>query len=86
MDIGSGWGSLALEIAKKSQCEVLGITLSENQYKYSLNKAKENNLENQVQFKLADYRNITEKFDRVVSVGMMEHIGRKFYQIFFQYL
>ena len=84
LDIGSGWGSLAIEIAKKSQCEVTGITLSKNQYEYSLKKAKENNLENQVQFKLADYRDFNEKFDRVVSVGMFEHVGRKFYKTFFK--
>ena len=84
LDIGSGWGSLAIEIAKKTKCEVTGITLSENQYKYSLNKAKQNNLENQVQFKLIDYRNLNEKFDRIVSVGMFEHVGRKFYKTFFK--
>ena len=84
LDIGSGWGSLAIEIAKKTKCEVTGITLSENQYKYSLNKVKENNLENQVQFKLSDYRNLREKFDRIVSVGMLEHVGRKFYKTFFR--
>jgi len=83
LDIGSGWGSLAIEIAKKTKCEVTGITLSENQYKYSLNKVKENNLENQVQFKLADYRSLNEKFDRIISVGMFEHVGRKFYKTFF---
>ncbi len=83
LDIGSGWGSLAIEIAKKSQCEVLGITLSENQYKHSVEKAKENGLENQVQFKIADYRDLNEKFDRIVSVGMFEHVGRKFYNTFF---
>ena len=83
LDIGSGWGSLAIEIAKKSQCEVTGITLSENQYNYSINKAKELNVENQVQFKLIDYRQLNEKFDRIVSVGMFEHVGRKFYQTFF---
>ena len=84
LDIGSGWGSLAIEIAKKTKCEVTGITLSENQYKYSLKKVKEQNLENQVQFKLADYRELDEKFDRVVSVGMFEHVGRKFYKTFFK--
>ena len=84
LDIGSGWGSLAIEIAKKTKCEVTGITLSENQYKYSLNKVKESNLENQVQFKLSDYRNLREKFDRIVSVGMFEHVGRKFYKTFFR--
>jgi len=83
LDIGSGWGSLAIEIAKKSQCEVTGITLSEKQYNYSINKAKELNVENQVQFKLIDYRQLNEKFDRIVSVGMFEHVGRKFYQTFF---
>ncbi len=84
LDIGSGWGSLAIEIAKKTSCEVTGITLSENQYNYSLQQAKKNNLENQVQFKLADYRNLNEKFDRIVSVGMFEHVGRKFYKTFFK--
>ncbi len=84
LDIGSGWGHLAIEIAKQSKCEVTGITLSENQYKYANEKAKEYNLENQVQFKLCDYRNVKEKFDRVVSVGMFEHVGRKFYKTFFK--
>ena len=84
LDIGSGWGSLVIEIAKKTKCEVTGITLSENQYKYSLNKVKENNLENQVQFKLIDYRNLNQKFDKIVSVGMFEHVGRKFYKTFFR--
>ena len=84
LDIGSGWGSLAIEIAKKSQCEVVGITLSENQLEYSKKKAKEMNLENQVQFRLIDYRQINEKFDRVVSVGMFEHVGRKFYNKYFK--
>merc|ERR1712159_86771 len=84
LDIGSGWGSLAIEIAKQSRCEVTGITLSENQLKYSNQKAKEFNLENQVQFKLADYRHLKEKFDRIVSVGMFEHVGRKFYKTFFK--
>ena len=84
LDIGSGWGSLAIEIAKKTQCEVLGITLSENQLKHSIQKTKEINLENQVRFKLMDYRELNEKFDRVVSVGMFEHVGRKFYKNYFK--
>ena len=83
LDIGSGWGTLAIEIAKKSKCEVVGITLSENQLKYSKQKAKELNLENQVDFRLIDYRQLNEKFDRIVSVGMFEHVGRKFYQTYF---
>ena len=73
-----------MEIAKQSKCEVLGITLSENQLEYSKRKAKELNLENQVSFKLIDYRELNEKFDRIVSVGMFEHVGRKFYNKYFK--
>ena len=84
LDIGCGWGSLAIDIAKSAQCEVTGITLSKNQLNYCKKKAKELNLENQVNFKLMDYRELNEKFDRVVSVGMFEHVGRKFYKKFFK--
>ena len=83
LDIGCGWGSLAIDIAKSTNCEVTGITLSKNQFNYCLKKAKELNLENQVTFKLIDYRLLDEKFDRIVSVGMFEHVGRKFYNKFF---
>ncbi len=83
LDIGCGWGTLAIDIAKKTQCEVVGITLSENQLEYAKRKAKKMNLENQVEFRLADYRQLNEKFDRVVSVGMFEHVGRKFYKKYF---
>ena len=82
LDIGCGWGSLAIDIAKSAGCEVTGITLSENQLKYCNQKAKEMNLENQVKFRLMDYRELKEKFDRIVSVGMFEHVGRKFYKNF----
>ena len=84
LDIGCGWGSLAIDIAKSTQCEVTGITLSENQFNYCKKKAKENNLENQVNFKLIDYRQLNEKFDRIVSIGMFEHVGRKFYKNYFK--
>ena len=83
LDIGSGWGTLALAIAKETKASVTGITLSENQYEYTKNKAKEMNLSNQVDFKLVDYRQLNEKFDRIVSVGMFEHVGRKFYKTYF---
>ena len=84
LDIGCGWGSLAIDIAKSTGCEVTGITLSENQFNYCIKKSKEQNLENQVTFKLLDYRQLDEKFDRIVSVGMFEHLGRKFYKKFFK--
>ena len=83
LDIGCGWGSLAIDIAKSTNCEVTGITLSENQLDYCVKKVKEFNLENQVKFKLMDYRELNEKFDRIVSIGMFEHVGRKFYKKFF---
>jgi len=84
LDIGCGWGSLALDIAKSTQCEMTGITLSKNQFNYCEKKAKELNLENQVTFKLIDYRQLNEKFDRIVSIGMFEHVGRKFYKNYFK--
>ena len=84
LDVGCGWGGLAFEIAKKSGCEVLGISLSSNQIKYAQNKAKELNLDNQVKFEIMDYRNVTGEFDRIVSVGSLEHFGRKFYKVFFK--
>ena len=84
LDIGSGWGSLAIDIAKSAKCEVTGITLSKNQLNYCNKKIKDMNLENQVSFKLMDYRELNEKFDRIVSVGMFEHVGRKFYKKFFK--
>jgi len=83
LDIGCGWGSLAIDIAKNTSCEVIGITLSKNQFNYCTKKVQELNLENQVSFKLLDYRQLDEKFDRIVSVGMFEHVGRKFYKKFF---
>ena len=84
LDIGCGWGSLAIDIAKSTGCAVTGITLSEKQFHYCIKKSKELNLENQVIFKLIDYRQLDEKFDRIVSVGMFEHVGRKFYKKFFK--
>ena len=83
LDIGCGWGSLAIDIARSVNCEVTGITLSENQLNYCNKKAKELNLENQLNFKLMDYRELDEKFDRIISVGMFEHVGRKYYKKFF---
>ena len=84
LDIGCGWGYLAIEIAKQHKCHVTGVTLSENQYKFANSMVKELNLLNQVEIKLADYREIKEKYDRIVSVGMFEHVGRKFYNSFFE--
>ena len=84
LDIGCGWGGMAFEIARQSQCEVTGISLSENQIKYCKEKAKELNLDNQVRFELLDYRSVNSKFDRIVSIGAFEHFGKKFYKTFFK--
>ena len=84
LDIGCGWGSLAIDIAQSTDCKVTGITLSENQLKYCKKKAIELNLEDRLDFRLIDYRELNEKYDRIVSVGMFEHVGRKFYKKFFK--
>ena len=86
LDIGCGWGGMAFEIAKQTQTEVTGISLSKNQIAYCKRKAKELKLDNQVNFELCDYRQVKGKFDRIVTVGFMEHIGRKFYKTFFKTL
>ena len=84
LDIGCGWGGLAFEIARQKNCEVKGISLSENQINHCKEKAEENNLSNQVSFELIDYRNVVGQFDRIVSVGMLEHTGKKFYKTYFK--
>jgi len=84
LDIGCGWGGLCFEMAKQSVCEITGITLSKNQYEYCIKKSKELKLDNQCHFELLDYRHLKGKFNRIVSVGMIEHVGRKFYKTFFK--
>ena len=84
LEVGCGWGGMAFEIAKQKDCEVLGISLSKNQINYCKNKAKELGLDNQVNFELADYREIQGQYDRIYSVGMFEHVGKKFYKAFFE--
>ena len=84
LEVGCGWGGMAFEIAKQKGCEVKGISLSKNQIKYCKDKAKELSLDNQVSFELADYREINGQYDRIYSVGMFEHVGKKFYKAFFE--
>ena len=84
LEVGCGWGGMAFEIAKQKGCEVKGISLSKNQIKYCKDKAKELGLDNQVSFDLADYREINGQYDRIYSVGMFEHVGKKFYKAFFE--
>ena len=84
LEVGCGWGGMAFEIARQKGCEVTGISLSKNQIEYCKRKAKELNLDNQVKFELIDYREAKGKYDRIFSVGMFEHVGRKFYKTFFK--
>ena len=84
LEVGCGWGGMAFEIAKQKGCEVLGISLSKNQINYCKKKAKDLGLDNQVSFELADYREIQGQYDRIYSVGMFEHVGKKFYKAFFE--
>ena len=84
LEVGCGWGGMAFEIAKQKGCEVLGISLSKNQIYYCKKKAKELGLDNQVNFELADYREVQGQYDRIYSVGMFEHVGKKFYKAFFE--
>ena len=84
LDIGSGWGGLALYIAQQYDAEVLGVTLSTEQHAVSTRRAQEAGLENHVHFELRDYRDLSERFDRIVSVGMFEHVGVNHYRTFFK--
>jgi len=84
LDIGCGWGGLALYLAKFCSGKVTGVTLSQEQLVAARARASEQHLENAVEFRMQDYRDITEKFDRIVSVGMFEHVGVGFYDQFFR--
>ncbi|MEM9099773.1 MAG: cyclopropane-fatty-acyl-phospholipid synthase family protein [Pseudomonadota bacterium] len=75
LDIGSGWGGLALYIASVADVEVVGVTLSEEQLAVARQRAEILGLSDRVEFQLRDYREVTETFDRVISVGMAEHVG-----------
>ena len=83
LDIGSGWGGLALYLAQSASVSVTGITLSEKQLAIARRRAGEAQLNGSVAFHLADYRRIEGSFDRIVSVGMFEHVGRRSYPAFF---
>ena len=82
LDIGCGWGGMASFLSKRSEVNVKGITLSEEQIQYA-NKRKQTESLHNVEYKLQDYRNVNETYDRIVSVGMFEHVGTKHYQDFF---
>ncbi|MBX3563168.1 MAG: class I SAM-dependent methyltransferase [Sphingomonas sp.] len=83
LDIGCGWGGMALYLHQKTGAEVLGITLSEEQLKVARRRAEAAGAAGQVRFELIDYRHLTGQFDRIVSVGMFEHVGVHYFRTFF---
>ncbi len=84
LDIGCGWGGLALYLHRVSGAEVTGITLSEEQLKVARRRAEEAGVADKVRFELVDYRHLGERrFDRVVSVGMLEHVGARNFRTYF---
>ena len=87
LDIGCGWGTLLIEAAKKYKVKGLGITLSEEQYKKFSERIVEENLQDYLEVRLMDYRDLEKSgltFDKVVSVGMLEHVGRTNYDLYFK--
>lgn len=84
LDIGSGWGGMALYLAKTTGADVTGVTLSKEQHKVSEKRAADAGLSDRVRFKLQDYRDEPETFDRIVSVGMFEHVGAGHYLEYFR--
>ena len=83
LDIGCGFGGLALYLAGVAGARVTGVTLSEEQFTVAKNRAREAGLADRVEFRLQDYRDVGETFDRIVSVGMFEHVGVNHYDEFF---
>ena len=83
LDIGSGWGGLAIYLHQVAKVDVLGITLSEDQLRIARRRAEEAGVSDHVRFELIDYRVLQGEFDRIVSVGMFEHVGARHYDEFY---
>jgi cyclopropane-fatty-acyl-phospholipid synthase len=84
LDIGCGWGGLALYLNRVADVDVLGVTLSTEQLKLARERADAAGVSDRVKFELMDYRDLAGTFDRIVSVGMFEHVGPPFYRAFFR--
>lgn len=84
LDIGCGWGSLAMHLAQRFGVRVTGLTLSAEQHRVASAEAQRRGLDGQVDFRLEDYREHSGQYDRVVSVGMFEHVGLRAYQRYFE--
>ncbi|CAH2052923.1 unnamed protein product [Thlaspi arvense] len=87
LEIGFGWGTLAMEVVRRTGCKYTGITLSSEQLKYAEAKVKEAGLEDRITFKICDYRQLSgaKKYDRIITCEMMEHVGHEFMETFFSH-
>lgn len=83
LDIGCGWGGLGLYLNRRYGCEVLGISLAPDQVKFAQERAQAAGVADKVQFRLVDYRDLTDTFDRITSVGMIEHVGARHFDEYF---
>ena len=83
LEIGCGWGGFAEYAAKKVGCSIKGITISPSQLKFAKNRIKESKLENKVSLELCDYRDLKGKYDRIVSIEMIEAVGEKYWKNYF---
>jgi cyclopropane-fatty-acyl-phospholipid synthase len=84
LEIGSGWGSFAIEAARQTGCRVTTVTLSQEQLVFVQQKIKQQGLEKHIAVKLCDYRKIEGRFDKIVSIEMLEAVGHKYYGTFFK--
>ncbi|GGL94694.1 cyclopropane-fatty-acyl-phospholipid synthase [Pseudooceanicola nanhaiensis] len=84
LDIGCGWGGMALTLAREHGARVVGVTLSKEQHAVAVKRAEAAGLSDRVDFRLTDYRTLSESFDRIVSVGMFEHVGAPHFLEYFR--
>jgi len=83
LDIGSGWGGLGLYLNRIYGCEVLGVSLAPDQVRFAGERAEAAGVADKVKFELIDYRDVTGRFDRITSIGMLEHVGARAYDEYF---
>jgi cyclopropane-fatty-acyl-phospholipid synthase len=84
LEIGGGWGGFAVHAARNYGCRVTSITISQEQLKYAKDRVAAEGLSNQIDFQLIDYRNVTGKFDKIVSIEMLEAVGHEYFKSFFK--
>jgi cyclopropane-fatty-acyl-phospholipid synthase len=84
LEIGCGWGGFAVRAARKTGCRVTGITVSEAQFAYATDRVRRLGLDDQVTILLEDYRNMTQTFDKIVSIEMLEAVGHEYFSLFFK--